>query len=176
MRLEKKVKDYSKSTIYRIACKDISVSYTYIGSTSNLYNRKALHKSDYYNVNSPRYKLQIYEFIRTHGDWNNFVIVIVEELCCENKRELDKREQYWKEIYGDNIGSNRSFLSPEENKEANKKYYQANKEEIKKQKREQYALDKSYRQNYYKEHKEQILLKAKEAYANKKNMLILHNV
>jgi len=164
MKQEKKEKDYSKSVIYKISCKDMCVSYMYIGSTSNLYNRKALHKSDYYNVLSPRHKLPIYEFIRNNGDWNNFVIVIIEELCCETKRDLDKREQYWKEIYQDNIGVNKSFLTPEQKIEYNKKFYQDNKAEITKKKRDDYAKDKSYKQKYYQDHKEQILLKAKEKY------------
>jgi hypothetical protein len=169
--LEIKQKDYSKSIIYRIVCKDLSIDFTYVGSTTNSYHRHAQHRSDCCNINSPRYKLPMYEFMRNNGNWNNFVMLLVEEFCCENKRELEKREQYWKEIYKDNIGKNsygkKAYLSPEQKAELNKKYYQDNKEEIKKQKREQYAVDKSYRQKYYKEHKEQILLKAKEAYANK---------
>jgi len=169
--LEKKQRDYSKSVIYKIVCKNISVSYTYIGSTTNWYNRKALHKSDYYNVSSPRHKLQIYEFIRNNGDWNNFVMILVEEFSCENKRQLDQREQYWKEIYQDNIGINRSFISSEQKIELNKQYYKENKEEIKQQKRDEYANDKSYKQKYYEEHKKEILLKAKEKYANKKEKL-----
>lgn len=177
--LEIKPKDYSKSVVYKITCKDESVDFIYVGSTRNWQQRYSQHKSDCNNVKSPRHNLQIYEFMRNNGGWGNFVMILVEELCCENKRDLDKREQYWKDMYGGNVGIskpfNRAFLSPEQKEEANKKYYQANKEEIKKQKREQYALDKSYRQKYYKEHKEQILLKAKEMYANKKNMLILHN-
>jgi hypothetical protein len=169
--LEIKPKDYSKSVVYKIICKDELVEFIYVGSTRSWQQRYSQHKSDCNNGKSPRHNLQIYEFMRNNGGWENFVMILVEELCCENKRELNKREQYWKDKCEDNIGFkrafNRAFLSPEQNKEANKKYYQANKEEIKKQKREQYAVDKSYRQKYYQEHKEQILLKAKEAYANK---------
>lgn len=168
MELEKKQRDYSKSIIYKISCKDLTISFTYIGSTSNFYNRKALHKSDYYNVSSPRYKLPIYEFMRNNGDFNNFVIVLIEEFCCENKRQLEQREQYWKEIYGDNIGKRSAFLSPEKKIELNKQYYEEHKEEIKKQKRDEYAKDKSSKKKYYEDHKEQILLKAKEKYASKK--------
>jgi hypothetical protein len=95
-------------------------------------------------------------------------MLLVEEFCCENKRELEKREQYWKEIYQDNIGKNsygkKAFLSPEQKAELNKKYYQDNKEEIKKQKRDEYAKDKSYKQKYYQENKTRILLNAKEKY------------
>ena len=165
--LEKKI-DYTKSVIYKIVSKDLSVSYTYIGSTTNFYNRKTLHKSDYYNAKSPRNKLFVYEFIRNNGDWNNFVIVLIENFCCENKRDLDKREQYWKEIYGDNIGLKRAYISEEQIKENKLKRYYDNKEEILEKKREQYANDKSKKQKYYQDNKTQILLKAKENYKNKK--------
>lgn len=179
--LEIKPKDYSKSVVYKITCKNESVSFTYVGSTSNWRQRYSQHKSDCNNVKSPRHTLQLYDFMRNNGGWDNFVMILVQELCCANKRELDKREQYWKDIYVDSIGKNsygqsltprkpfnRAFLSPEQHKEANNKYYQAKKEEIKKQKRDEYAKDKSFKQMYYQLHKEQILLKAKEAYANKK--------
>ena len=169
---EIKQKDYSKSIIYRIACKHESINFTYIGSTTNKYNRFSQHKSDCCNIKSPRYPM--YEFIRNNGNWNNFVMILVEEFCCESKRQLEQREQYWKDLYLDNIEKHssfkRSFISPEQKAELNKKYYQDNKEEIKKQKRDDYAKDKSYKQNYYQEHKEQILLKAKENYDNKKTL------
>ena len=105
----------------------------------------------------------------------NFIIVALFHLIPPRRAkdfcDFKIREQYWKDILEsveNAYGTNRAFLSPEKRAEQNKKFYEDHKEEIKKQKREQYALDKSYRQKYYKEHKEQILLKAKEAYANKK--------
>jgi hypothetical protein len=111
--------------------------------------------------------------MRNNGNWNNFVMLLVEEFCCENKRQLEQREQYWKDLYVDNIGKQslfkRSYLSPEQKAELNKKYYQDNKEEIKKQKRDEYAKDKSYKQKYYQENKTRILLNAKEKYDAQKN-------
>lgn len=160
-------KDYSKSIIYKIVCKDESVSFIYVGSTCNWIQRYSQHKSDCINVKSPRHKYKLYEFMRTNGGWGNFVMIQVEEFSCANKRDLEEREQYWKdtlESIENTYGTNRAFLSPEKRAEQNKKFYQEHKEEIKKQKREQYAIDKSYKQKYYKEHKDQILLKAKERY------------
>ena len=103
----------------------------------------------------------------------NYSYGLLEKIDVETRDELRMCERKWYDKL-QNINKfkpyrsfEEAYLSPEQKEEANKKYYQANKEEIKKQKREQYAVDKSYRQKYYKEHKEQILLKAKEAYANK---------
>jgi hypothetical protein len=165
---EKEKTDYTKSIIYKIVSKDISVSFTYIGSTSNFSNRKSLHKSDYYNVKSPRHRLQIYEFIRNNGDWNNFVIVLIEEYNCKTKRELEMQEQYWKDIYEDNIGLKKAYITKEQIKENKLKHYLQNKEQILEKQREQYANDKSKKQQYYQEHKEQILSTRKEYYKNKK--------
>jgi hypothetical protein len=166
--LEKKKIDYSKSIIYKIVSKDLEVPYTYIGSTTNWYNRRALHKSDFFNTSSPRYHLEIYQFIRNHGDWSNFIMVMVEEFCCENKRQLEQREQYWKEQYNDNIGGKKAYITPEQLKEQKLQYYQDNKEHILTNLRTKYANDKSVKQKYYQDNKEKLLKYQKEKYQARK--------
>lgn len=160
----KKIVDYSKSIIYKIVSKDLEVPYTYIGSTTNLYNRTALHKSDFFNASSPRYNLKIYQFIRDHGDWTNFVILIIEEYNALNKRCLEEREQYWKDTYGDNMGCKKSFVTQEQLKENKLKYYYDNKDHILTNLRTKYADDKKKKQKYYQDHKEAILKSNKQKY------------
>jgi hypothetical protein len=138
---------YNKSVIYKIVPKDINLDYCYVGSTHRFNSRKATHKSDCYNELSPRYNLEAYQYIRDHGGWYNFVIIVIEEYCCNNKRELEKREQYWKEIYGSNIGK-RAYADK-------KKYYMVNKEEL--------AIKNK---QYYLDHKDGILTKLKTDYAS----------
>ena len=138
---------YAKSIIYKIVPKNIDLDYVYIGSSIRFYNRKSTHKSDCHNELSPRYKLFVYEFIRQNGGWNNFLIQVIEEYCCENKRELEKREQYWKEIYKSNVG-NRAYAEKNQ-------YYKDHKEELNIKKNQ-----------YYKDHKDIILSKLRSNYAN----------
>ncbi len=58
---------YSNSIIYKIVPKDINLDYIYVGSSHRFSDRKSAHKSDYHNELSPRYKLEVYEYIRYHG-------------------------------------------------------------------------------------------------------------
>ena len=64
---------YHKSIIYQIVPKSYDIMFSYVGSTTNYNMRKCLHKSDCQNVASPRYNLEVYELMRLHGGWNNFV-------------------------------------------------------------------------------------------------------
>ncbi len=38
--------DYSKTIIYRIVCKDLSITECYVGHTTNFTKRKCQHKND----------------------------------------------------------------------------------------------------------------------------------
>ena len=177
--VEKKIIDYTKSIIYKIVSKDLEVPYTYIGSTTNLYNRRALHQSDFFNVLSPRHNLKIYQFIRDHGDWNNFIMITIEEFKATNKRHLEEREQYWKDTYGDNIGCKKSFITPEQLTEQKKTYYNDNRDDILLKGRTYYANDKTKKQNYYQTNKERILKNSKDKYEmmkmNKTEILLTVN-
>jgi hypothetical protein len=158
------------SLIYKIVSKDMLCPFTYIGSTTNFYNRKALHKSDYHNIKSPRHKLLIYEFIRNNGDWTNFVFIIIETYNCINKRQLEMREQYWKDIYCDTIGFKRAYITKEQMSENSLKIYYDNRAQILEKKRQQYANDKSKKQQYYRDNKMRILKKLNENYHIKKSL------
>lgn len=162
--LVEKKKDYSKAVIYKISCKDISVPFVYIGSSINFKMRLAHHKSDYFNVLSPRYKLGLYEFMRANGDWHNFVIVIVEEFSCGSKRELEEREQYWKGVYGDNIGKNRAHITKEQIKEQAHEAYIKNREVRLQKAKAYYEKNKEHKRKYYEDNKERILERSKKRY------------
>lgn len=86
--------NYSQTYIYKLCCKDPSVSDFYIGSTCNLYRRKAQHKHDCIYPNK-KYNYPIYQFIREHGGWDNWTINVIEEVGCKNKIEKDRIEREW---------------------------------------------------------------------------------
>ena len=152
---------YSKSVIYKIVPKDINLDYIYVGSTHRYNDRKSAHKSDYHNELSPRYKLEVYDYIRNNGGWYNFVIIVIEDYPCESKRELEKREQYWKEIYGSNIGK-RAYA--EQNQ-----YYLDHKDEILTKLRTDYANQDDKRQqkrDYYLKNREKVIERQLNYYNN----------
>jgi len=150
---------YSKSVIYKIVPKDIDLDYIYVGSTHRYNDRKSAHKSDYHNELSPRYKLEVYDYIRNHGGWYNFVINVIEEFPCESKRELEKREQYWKEIYGSNIGK-RAFAEKNQ-------YYLDHKEEILTKLRTDYDDNKKQKKrDYYLKNRDKVIERQLNYYNN----------
>jgi predicted GIY-YIG superfamily endonuclease len=88
-------KDYSKTIIYKIACKDPSITDCYIGCTTNFSKRKSHHK---HNCNNNVRKNYIYQFIRANGGWNNWDMVMVEEFNCDNELQASARERHWFDI------------------------------------------------------------------------------
>jgi hypothetical protein len=65
--------------IYKICCDDCS-DFVYVGSTKAFRQRKNKHKNDCTNENSSNFNLKLYNTIRENGGWDNWRMVIVEEL------------------------------------------------------------------------------------------------
>jgi hypothetical protein len=168
--LAEKIKDYSRAVVYKIVCKDTCVSFVYVGSTSNYRMRLSHHKSDYFNVSSPRHKLPLYEFMRANGDWTNFEVIIVEEFPCSSKRELEEREQYWKVECGDNMGLKKAHITKEQIKEEAHKHYIENREQRLQQAKEYYEANKEKKRKYYEVNKERILENSKKRYNQKQKI------
>ena len=123
--------DYSKGKIYKII--DESNGDLYIGSTIQ----------------------ELITRFRTHGFFkvynkqkSNCKISLIEEYPCDNRRELEEREQYWMDRI-DCINKTRAFTSKELEKQKNKKrsskYYLENKEEYNKKSSKYYYENKEHR-------------------------------
>ena len=150
---QKKV-DYSKSMIYKLCCKDPNITDIYIGSTTNFKNRKYKHKNSCNNENTKDYNSYKYQFIRDNGNFENWTMILIENVSCNSKRELEKIERKYIDELKPSLNSIRSYRSEDEKKEYkkeyNKEYREANKGKIK---------DKEY----YEKNKTKILEKLKES-------------
>ena len=126
--------DYSKSIIYKICCNDISITDCYIGSTTDLYRRKAQHKSACNNTTGSKYNMNVYKFIREYGNWSNWSIVMVEEYSAYNKNDLHSRERYWMEQLKATLNKSIPTRTQQEyhaqHKNEKKQYYEERKDEI----------------------------------------------
>ena len=87
--------NYQNGTIYKIVCKDGSITDCYVGSTTNHSKRKSQHKSACNNEKDKRYNLPVYRFIRDNGGWDNWEFVLLEDYPCNKKKQLNIRERYW---------------------------------------------------------------------------------
>jgi hypothetical protein len=172
--------NYKNTVIYKIKHNedydDINI---YVGSTTNFRVRKNQHKSNCNNENNKDYNIPIYKYIRDNGNWDNFVMIPLEEYPCNSKKEKEIKERYYidllkpklnkivptrtpKEYYEDNkqIISERAKEYNENNKDKIKEYRENNKKKIKEK-------SKEYREN----NKEKIKEINKEWYENNKEKI-----
>ena len=117
-----------KGVIYRIFHRD-NEDLCYIGSTTDYYMRKAHHKHSCNNVNNKDHNIKLYQIIRENGSWDCFQFDILEEVCCETKEELHKKEDEYITTLKPVMNSNKAFCA-ETKEEYHKQYYIDNKERI----------------------------------------------
>ena len=132
--MPKKPIDYSKACIYKIASKDPDITDVYVGSTTNLAKRRHEHKSKCHNCNNKSYNLNVYQFIREHGGFENWNVVKLEDYPCETFEELSKRERYWFEELGATLNrcvpSRKKSEYREQNQDKIREYRELNKEKF----------------------------------------------
>jgi group I intron endonuclease len=180
-------RDYSKSIIYKLCCKNPNITEIYVGSTINFKKRKYDHKSVCNNNSetNKKYNLKVYKFIRDNGGFENWDIIMLEEYSCENKKQLEKRERYYIELLKSNLNSEIPTQTKQEyyenNKDKIKEYREENKDKITERKKQyyednidkikeyqkQYRLDNKdkkleYNKQYTKENKDKILEQKKQ--------------
>ena len=82
--------DYSNTIIYKISCKDESITDVYVGHTTNFIQRKYSHKISCNNLNN---NLKIYNVIRSNGGWDNWNMVEIAKYNCKDATEARIKEQ-----------------------------------------------------------------------------------
>lgn len=164
--MPKNQKDYSKTIIYKLCCKDISIIDIYIGHTTNFNQRKHNHKTICCKENTKNHNLHVYKFIRNNGGWDNWSMIQIEEFNCNNSREATIRERYWIELLKPRLNMINPFTSLEEKIFQKQDWYEENKEEILQKAKEHYQENKEkkieYQKQYSKENKEALAEKQKK--------------
>ena len=120
--------NFSKSIIYKLCCKDVTVKEIYVGSTANLLKvRKSKHKYSCNNATNKGFNYYVYQYIRKNGGFDNFDIVEIERYPCSDRQELNKRERYWIELLQSTLNKQIPSRTKIEYRQYN---YQNNKDEI----------------------------------------------
>jgi len=91
--MPKTVIDYSNTIIYKITCKNQTVTDVYVGHTTNFVQRKHAHKQSCINIKSTNYTCKLYEVIRNNGGWSNWQMEIVNFFNCSSHYEARIKEQ-----------------------------------------------------------------------------------
>ena len=155
--------NYQKSAIYKLCCKDASITDEYIGSTTNKNRRKQQHKENSNGQNINKCNYPVYQFIRENGGFENWDMIILEEYPCESKIQLCQREREWIEKMKPTLNRKTPIITEEEKLERNRQsslsrsrtdeYKEKRKEYEKTEKRKEYKKEynKEYKKEYNKE-------------------------
>jgi len=166
--MPKKAIDFSRNLIYKIVCKDLTITELYVGHTTDFKSRKRGHKTSCNNENSKAYNLNVYTYIRENGGWDNWSMIEVEKYSCNDLNEATARERYWVETFKANLNSN----SPSRTKQ---EYYNDNKDVIKEKAKEYYKDNsdkiKERDKEFYKQNKEEKALRNKKYYNDNKDVI-----
>jgi len=146
------------SVIYKISCKDETITDSYIGSTINIHERKIQHKFNCNNENSNSYNFKLYKFIRENGGFDNWNIEIIDELEMVDTNEMRDIERKYIEDKDNNATLNSEIPNRKkneyynDNKEKYKKYYAKNSDNYKKYNKLRYEQKKEYFKEYHKQY------------------------
>jgi hypothetical protein len=179
--------DYSKTVIYKLVCKDLTIKDCYVGHTTDFTKRKYSHKSDF--KNEKKMNLKVYKMIRENGGWENWDMIEIEKYPCKDNNEARSRERYWVEKENPKLNSYKPYASKEEKKKYNidycyeyrkqnrqrllnekKEYYKKNKDELNKKHTSYRELNRikinNQNKEYYKKNKDEINRIRREKYYN----------
>jgi len=156
--MPRKAIDYTNTIIYKIVCNDLNIKDLYVGNTTNFNQRQTEHKRSCCNEAHKSYNYPVYQFIRLTGGWNNWSMIEVEKISCQDGNEARKRERYWFEELKANLNRLTPLRTEEERVKNCKKYNAEHKDEITQQRAE-----------YYEKNKEAILQQCKEYHQKNKD-------
>jgi len=123
--------DYTKTIIYKLVHKeDFDNANIYIGSTTNFRQRKGAHKNCCNNENDKKYNQKNYQSIRNNGGWNEWNMIEIEKYPCNDKREAETKEEYWRTHFNAVLNSKACCSLTNNKTEYNKMYRETNKEKI----------------------------------------------
>ena len=124
--------DYSTTIIYKLVKNDdYDNANVYVGSTTDFVKRKYSHKNCCNNEKQKDHNEKKYQYIRENGGWDCFYMIEVEKFPCNDKREAEAREEYWRCHFNAQLNTRKAYTTYEERLEQNKKHDEKRKEERK---------------------------------------------
>ena len=159
--MPKQIINHFNTIMYKIVCKDIEITDCYAGKTTDFTRRKATHKHSCNNPTNRAYELNVYEFIRANGGWENWDMIQIEKYEAVDMLDSKQRERYWIETLQAKLNKQIPTRTHQEWRDDNKdklkkqnqEYILKNKDKIQKQKQEYYQKNKDKLQEYNQEYK-----------------------
>jgi hypothetical protein len=169
--------DYTNTHFYKICSKDLDTPHVYVGHTTDFRKRKDTHRRCCGGSGS---QYPLYQFIREHGGWDNFDMILLETTSCNNVLEARRRERELIEQLGATLNKHLPSRTKQEynsdhkdqQREYMKEYYQRNKSTFAAKHREYYQTHsdelKTYAEQYRQSHQEEIKQSFKAYYDQNK--------
>ena len=100
--------------IYKIVCNDTSVTDLYVGSGKKKASRQRRfqHKLICNDETNKNHNIKIYKIIRQHGGWDNWRMVIIEEMINCSKIQARIKEEEHRLNLNANMNTNRAYSPP----------------------------------------------------------------
>ena len=147
--------NYDNVHFYKIVCKDLTIKDIYVGQTTDFASRKNKHKNTSRTKKGRGGNAMLYQFISENGGWENFDMILIEKVKCEDKLDaLRKERKYIEEL---NATLNQSLPS-----RTKKEWAEDNKEHVKEQKKIKYEENRNHILQKSKEYYNQNTKKCKE--------------
>ncbi len=164
--------NYDNTIIYKLCCNDPEVTDIYVGHTTNYTKRKAHHKRSCNNPTDPLYNTFKYDLIRNNGGFNNWSMIELIKLKCEDVYEACRIERQYIEQLSATLNKNRPITTTiekiEQQKTCSKEYRETHKEKIKEYRENHKEYQKEYQMKYNEHHREHI----REYYQENRDKLI----
>ena len=144
--------NYENSVVYKICCKDINISNIYIGSTTNFTMRKSQHKRCCNFSTSKAYNYYVYQIIRENGGWENWDMIEIEKVDCDNSNALTTRERFFMDLLKADLNICHPNRTGDEKIEYMKQYNIDNFNHIKENKKEYFIKNAEKMNTYQKEY------------------------
>ena len=129
--------EYENASLYIVRHKDdINCEKCYIGSSKDFNKRLISHKSNCFNPKCKDYNMKVYQYIRSNGDLNNFVIEELYKFPCTSKIQLKREERKLIKEYN-------AILNTYIPSRTQKEYYTENSARISKLNKERYKSNPS---------------------------------
>ena len=94
-----KTPDYSNTIFYKLCCKDVDITEIYIGHTVEFNKRQRKHRNNCNNPNNKEHNYFVYKYIRDHGGWENWDMIMIERHDCVDYLDVRRKEKEYIESF-----------------------------------------------------------------------------
>jgi hypothetical protein len=83
---------FENTCFYKLVCKDPETKDVFVGYTTNMVQRRYLHKAiSSQNINTIKKNKKLYETIQEKGGWDNWDMILIEQCKCDGALDARKK-------------------------------------------------------------------------------------